>query len=647
MNTRLSLIGLGLAIALFLAINLFAAPALRGVRADLTEQKLYTLSEGTRNILRDLEEPITLRFFFAKTVANEDAAPFVTYAERVREMLEEYVALADGKIDLEVIDPEPYSEAEELAVGYGIQGRIANSAGDRLYLGLVGTNSVDDEEVLPFLDPSRETFLEYELTEMIDRLENPELPIVGLVSSLPLRGGMQPPTQPGQQPQRTEPWAIMEVIERRYELRELAPATLTEIPDEVDLLLLIHPKGLTEQGQYAIDQFCLRGGKVVAFVDPYCYFDPARDSQDPMAMLEAGADTGIDPLLAAWGVALEAGKVAGDDSTGLEVTDANGQPVKLPLAFGVTEDTIDEDDIMTAALKQLRFFVPGALGAAEDKPENAVVEMLMTTTEDGGGTADSMLLIGKLDAQRIADSFVPDDGAVGLAVRISGTVRSAFPDGAPESDAPEEDAADLESADDESEEDDEVAHLSESAAPFNALVIADADMLYDPIWSRPTRDLFGNVRIQPLADNAALLVNALENLSGSSDLISLRTRADFSRPFTRKQDLANQAQERYRAEELELEAKLAETEQKLTQLQTEKDPASALILSPEQEEQLQTFREEQLETRRRLRQVKRDLRSEIDALGSRLKLLNIFLIPAIVAAAFAAWRLLKLGASAR
>ena len=268
MNTRNTTLGLLLATALFLALNLLAGPLLRGVRADLTEQRLYTLSGGTRNILGGLEEPITLRFFFAKTVATE-APPLLSYAERVREMLEEYVALSGGQLRLEVIDPEPYSEAEELAVGYGIQGRVANAEGDRLYMGIVGTNSVDDEEVLPVLDPRRESFLEYELTEMIDRLENPELPLVGIVSSLPLRGGSQPAAQPGQPPQQLPPWPILELIERRYEIRDLDPSSLTELDRDIDLLLLVHPKGLTPKGRYAIDQFALGGGKVVAFVDPF------------------------------------------------------------------------------------------------------------------------------------------------------------------------------------------------------------------------------------------------------------------------------------------------------------------------------------------------------------------------------------------
>jgi len=634
MNTRNTTLGLLLAAALFLALNLLASPLLRGVRADLTEQRLYTLSQGTRNILAGLEEPITLRFFFAKTVATE-APPLLSYAERVREMLEEYAALSGGQLRLEVIDPEPYSEAEELAVGYGIQGRVANAEGDRLYMGIVGTNSVDDEEVLPVLDPRRESFLEYELTEMIDRLENPELPLVGIISSLPLRGGSQPAAQPGQPPQQLPPWPILELIERRYEVLDLDPASLTELDGDIDLLLLLHPKGLSMEGRYAIDQFALSGGKVVAFVDPFCYLDPARQSADPMAALSNSSDSGIDDLLAAWGVTMTPSRVAGDSIGALTVRDREGQPVQMPLAFGITDETINGDDILTSPLKKLRFFMPGALARSEDAPEGVTVETLATTTEGGGGTMDTLSLMGPLDPQIVSDTFLENAPDAALAVRVSGNVRSAFPGGAPGAAAgePGETAPDA-----------DTAHRNASSAPFNALIFADADMLHDSVWAQPMQDIFGNVRLQPQVDNASLLVSALENMSGSSDLISLRSRAEFSRPFTRKQALMLDAQERFRAEEVELEAKLADTQARLDQLQRDKDPSSALIISEEQEEQVSAFRAEQVETRRKLREVKRDLRAEIDALGTRLKLLNIFLIPAILAALTLSVRMGRAGA---
>ena len=433
MNTRITLIGLGIATALFLAINLLAGPALRGIRADLTEQGLYTLSQGTKNIMGGLEEPIRLRFFFSRGVAQDLPAPALTsYADRVREMLEEYVSASNDKLTLEIIDPEPYSEAEQFAVDFGIQGQPANADGDRLYIGIVGTNSVDDEEVLPVLDPRRESYLEYELTEMIDRLENSELPVVGLVTSLPLRGGMQPAAQPGQQPQQTPPWPILDLLQRRYELRDLSPQTLTEIPDDIDLLLLVHPKDLTPAGLYAIDQYCLEGGKVVAFVDPYCFFfDPKRTPDDPMAMLQAGTDSGIDQLLLAWGVALEPGKILGDSANGLHVRDRDGAQVEIPIVLTVTSDTMSDDDILVSGLQKCRYFMPGSVRRSDDAPEGVNVEILATVSEKGGGFIDTFSLIGGLDPRDIADTFVENAPSAPLAVRVSGMVRTAFPDGDP------------------------------------------------------------------------------------------------------------------------------------------------------------------------------------------------------------------------
>lgn len=650
MKTRITLLGIGVATALFLAINLLAGPALRGLRVDLTEQGLYTLSQGTKNILGELEEPIRLRFFFSRGVAQDLPAPALTsYADRVREMLEEYVSASNDKISLEIIDPEPYSEAEEFAVGFGIQGQPANADGDRLYIGIAGTNSVDDEEVLPVLDPRRESYLEYELTEMIDRLENPELPVVGLITSLPLRGGMQPATRPGQQPQQTPPWPILDLVQRRYELRDLSPQTLTEIPDDIDLLLLVHPRDLTPAGLYAIDQYCLQGGKVVAFVDPYCFFDPKRTPDDPMAMLQAGTDSGIDQLLLAWGVALEPGKILGDSANGLHVRDRDGAQVEIPIVLTVTSDTMSDDDILVSGLQKCRYFMPGSVRRSDDAPAGVKVEILATVSEKGGGFIDTFSLIGGLDPRDIADSFVENAPSAPLAVRVSGMVRTAFPDGDPieaRDDTPEGDATE---GDDAAEPETDAAtstHLAESTAPFNAVIFADVDMLHDSVWAQQMRDLFGNLRYVPHVDNAALLVSALENLSGSSDLISLRSRAEFNRPFTRKEELLRVAQERYREKELELEDKLADANRRLNELQQEKDPANVYILSPEQEEEIAKLRTQEVVTRGKLREVKHDLRSEIDALGTRLKLLNIFLIPAILAAAVASWRLFKSGAGA-
>lgn len=624
-GTNLAL-GLGVAAALFLGVNALSAPVLRSARVDLTEQKLYTLSDGTKALLGKLTEPVKLRLYFSKGLVADNPV-LIDYARRVEDMLRGYVAAADGKVELAIIDPVPFSEDEDRAVGYGIQGAPANMAGDMFYFGLVGTNLLENEEVIPVLDPSQEAQLEYQLTELIDRLSTPKRPVIGLITSFPVAGGSQP--GPFGQPQQTDPWPIMDVIERRFEVRTLDGATLTEIPAEVTTLLMIHPKGLSPEAQYAIDQWCLRGGKVVAFIDPFSEMDPARRGAQGAQAFDVQVASEVDEMLKAWGIEMKPGVSAGDRALALQVPDRNRVPVAFPPFVELGQDQRAKGDIVTQALTKVRMLLPGALAVREDKPEGAKIETLLETTETGG-TIDTVRFLPEPDPVAINESFASGAAKIPLGVRISGTVRTAFPDGPPKKpEAPADPAAAEDAGEPEESPADEAKpeHLTESQQPFNAIVIADGDMLHDAVWARATRDLFGNIGYIPTADNAALLVGALENMTGSSDLISLRSRADYRRPFTRKEELAELAQEKFRAEEERLEAELRATEAELNELQKQKDPSQALFLSPEQEKKLEEFRTKQLDTRKKLRKVKSELRGDIDALGSRLKFLNTLAVP--------------------
>ena len=629
-GTNLAL-GLGVAAALFLGVNALSAPLLRSTRVDLTEQKLYTLSDGTRALLGKLEEPIKLRMYFSKGLVEENPV-LIDYARRVEDMLRGYVAAADGNVELSIIDPVPFSEDEDRAVGFGIQGAPANMAGDMFYFGLVGTNLLDQEEVIPVLDPSKEAQLEYQLTELIDRLANPKRPVVGLITSYPISGGTQ--MDPRGQPQQTEPWPIMDVLERRFDIRTLDGASLTEVPEDVTTLLMIHPKGLSVDAQYAIDQWCLRGGKVVAFIDPFSEVDPARQAAQGAAAFDVQVASEIDEMIKGWGIEMRPGVSVGDRALALSVRDAKGMPIKFPPFIELGEAQLSRSDIVTQSSRKVTMLLPGMLQVRTDKPEGAVIETLLETTETGG-TIDTMRFLPVPDPVAINESFTSGATKLPLGVRISGTVRSAFADGAPkkavdpDNPVPEvvDDPATPEVEGAAAEDDAQGTHLAESEAPFNAIVIADADMLHVQVWGQQTRDLFGNVGYMPVSDNAHLLVSALENMTGSSELISLRSRADYRRPFTRKERLAELAQERFRAEEERLEAELRTTEAELNELQKQKDPNQALFLSPEQEKKVADFREKQLETRKELRKVKRELRGDIDRLGSRLKFLNTLAVP--------------------
>lgn len=666
MNSKnLSLVGIALAVALFLGVNLLAGPALKKARVDLTEQKLYTLSDGTRNIVSTLEEPITLRYFFSRKLASEEAEVLLSYADRVREMLEQYSDASNGNLELEIIEPEPFSEEEELAVSYGLQG-IQTAAGDMIYFGLVGTNSVDDEEVIPRLDPQREASLEYDISEMIDSLENTEPAVVALVTGLPLRGGpAPPPSRPGMPPQPDMPaWEILQLVEQRYEVRDLDPATLEEIPDDVEILLVVQPKGLTEAGQYAIDQFAMRGGKILAFLDAFCLSDPALAGaqQNPAAMLNAGMDESMNALLSAWGLELEPMSVVGDGESAILIGPRGGEQVALPIYFGVDPETgMAEDDILTEALAEIELVAPGNLIKAETTPEGLEVEPLFWTSEDGGGTVSTTVMMTGFDPGPIADAFAPSGGSYSVGMRVRGSASSAFPDGSP-TDEPEEtlevedgasgedeggegdvDGEESGETDDAPAEADDPDHLAASTAPFNAIIVSDADMLATNFWAQRIPSLFGGQTLRARNGNAPMLVGALENLSGSNDLISLRSRAEYARPFEKKEELLEQAGERFRAEEQELDAKLQDAQTRLNDLQAQRQPGDEFLLSPEQEEEIAKFREEEAATRSKLREVRRNLNADVEALGTRLKLLNIALIPLLIAAFVSAWFLTRRG----
>jgi ABC-type uncharacterized transport system involved in gliding motility auxiliary subunit len=420
----------------------------------------------------------------------------------------------------------------------------------------------------------------------------------------------------------------MNVLEQRFEIKTLDGATMTEVPEDVTTLLLIHPKALSVEAQYAIDQWCLRGGKVVAFIDPFSEIDPARQGAQGAAAFHIQVASEVDEMIKGWGIELRPGVSAGDRALALSVRNAKGMPVKFPPFIELTADQLSQSDIVTKSSQKVTMLLPGVLQVRDDKPEGAVIETLLETTETCG-TIDTMRFLPSPDADAINESFVSGGTKLALGVRISGTVRSAFADGAPKKTPDPNDPANPETAETEegAEDDAGAPHLSESEAPFNAIVIADADMLHVQVWGQPTRDLFGNQGYMPVSDNAHLLVSALENMTGSSELISLRSRADYRRPFTRKEALAELAQEKFRAEEERLEADLRATEAELNELQRQKDPNQALFLSPEQEKMVAEFREKQLETKGKLREVKRELRTDIDSLGSRLKFLNTLAVP--------------------
>ena len=623
--------GVVLALVLLFAVNILASRTLGSVRVDLTGNRLFTLSEGTRSILASLEEPVTLRFYLSQGELGR--VPGIGgYADRVRALLDEYERLSGGKVRVRVIDPEPFSEEEDRAVAYGLRGVPLGLDEGSFYFGLAGTNSVDDEEVIPFFVTEREQFLEYDVTKLVHNLTRPGRKIVGLLGSLPMEGQGPPQMQAAFGGMNAPPWMVVEQMRQLFEVRSLHPK-LDEIPEDVDVLMLVHPQALPAEALYAIDQFVLRGGRVIAFVDPY-----SEMQQEGMAGgfgSPAGSRrSGIDELLAAWGVVLGEDVVA-DLDLALKVRMEQGGRVvtfDYPVWMNVIPDTFDHEDIVTGNLGNLGFATPGHLDSAEGA--TTALTPLVSTTPRAARFTTSQVAAVTTDPRDLLDEYTPAGHAYTLAARVSGKVRTAFPEGRPLPDpaeeAGEEGNGPAEAAGEGgAEEDPKAGHLSESAEDAQIILVADADMLADRFWV-VVEEFLGSRIAVPSAANGSFVINALDNLAGSGDLISVRNRGTFTRPFTRVIALRQQAERAFRAKEQELIAQLEETERRLVELEEGNRGNDGLILTDAQRDELLGFRQERVRIRKELREVRRRLRADIEALESWIKFANVGLVPLLI-----------------
>lgn len=586
--------GLLLIALAFLAFNMVSGLALTNARLDLTEQKLYTISDGTRQILGELDEPINLYFFYSDKSAK-DLVVLRNYARRVEEMLKAYAQAADGKIKLHIVDPEPFSEDEDKAAEFGLQAVPAQQGGDAIYFGLAGTNSVDDHQVIPFFPLDQEEFLEYEVSRLVQSLAHPLRPVVGVLSGLPLNGGFDMQTQ-----QPSSPWMVMEEIRQLFQIESLKP-DVDQIPDKVSVLLLVHPKNLSEQTQYAIDQFVLRGGKLLAFVDPWSEADHAMPM--PGEMGGEGKSSDLPALFKAWGFEMLPGKVLGDGAYAMSVSMGQGErPARHPAWLTLPRQALDPSDVATANLETLTVATAGILRPLEGAKTHFVP---LIHSSEYAMPFDAQRFAMLRNPQELMGELNPSGDRYTVAARISGPAQSAFPDG-------------IEGRKDG----------LKSADNINVIVVADTDMLSDRMWVQ-VQDFFGQRVPQPWADNSAFAINALDNLSGSEALISVRSRGRFTRPFTVVEDLQRQAEARFREQEQALKQRLSETEEKLASLQNQ-DPAKALELTPEQQATLQQFMQEKLRIRKELREVNYQLNADIEKLGRTLKFINIALVPLVL-----------------
>ena len=576
---------------LFLALTMLSGALLKGARLDLTENRLYTLSQGTVNLLQSIEEPITLEFYFSEEASRE--LPLVrNFSRRVTELMEEMAQRSDGQLRVRRVDPRPFSEEEDQADRYGLEAVPTGRGEETLYLGIVGTNMLDGLEVLPFISPAREAFLEYELARMIYILSRPDRPRVGLLTSLPIDGGFDMQTG-----RPREPWAVYEQIEQMFEVDRIS-ADAEYLPDSIDALVVIHPKALDDQMLADIDRFVLEGGRLLAFVDPFAESDPGPDPSDQMAAMTADRHSTLGPLFEAWGVDFPTDQFVADLGQALQISMQQGRaPVRHPGIIGVGRAYMNPDDVTTGELQTINLASVGHFELNETSPLE--MEPLMRSSPQSG-LLDTERLRFLSDPSELVAELGPTGEEYVLAARLSGEVDSAFPE-----------------------------HEGPDSGSINVLVVGDVDFLADRYWVQRQR-FFGTTILEPFANNGDFVINAIDNLLGNADLISVRSRATSARPFDLVDDLRREAEQRLRSTEQRLEAELAETEQRINELQQARGDADLSVLTPEQEAEIDRFMNQRIEIRQQLRQVRRDLDRDIEALGTRIKIVNIALMPGLV-----------------
>ena len=604
---------------LFIGVTVLIGFVLRGARIDLTESKLYSIAPGTERILQSLQEPVNLYFFFSQD-ASSQSPPIRAYAQRVRELLEEMSQRAKGQLRLHVIEPEPFSEDEDRAGEFGLQAVPIGARGESLYFGLAGTNSTDGRETIGFFQPDKEEFLEYDVASLIYRLGNPERPTIGVMSSLPVDAGFDQVTG-----QMREGWAIIAQLRQLFAVQTIA-TDVTSIPEAVNVLMVIHPRNLTPATLYAIDQFVMRGGKLIAFVDPQSENDPMAQQ---MGAMPGARSSSLDQLFDAWGIEYDADQIVGDRDLGLTVSLRPGDPPAQHIAIiGFNRRSMSDKDVVTSNLDSINTMTVGAF----KKKEGAAITFEPLIQSSGNAMLLPTSRVAFLaDNRSLLDDFQASGERYAIAARVTGKLKSAFPNGAPEA----QDGAAL-----------PAPALAESKDDANLILVADTDILADPLWIR-TQAVFGQRVAMAWANNGDFVSNSLDNLAGSADLISIRGRQSFFRPFTRVDALRQRADDQLRAKEQELDQELRETERKLSELQAGSGNDGSLMLSPAQEAEISRFMQERVRVRKELREVRRGLDVDIERLGTALKFWNILFIPiliAIGAIALAATRRRKLKA---
>ena len=588
LTTSISLL---LTAVVFFALVFINNKLLSSVRLDLTENHVYSLSKGSKQVLADIDEPVNLYFFFSDK-ATKNMTSLRNYANRVESLLTEYQTIAKGKLKLQIIDPQPFSEQEDQANQYGLTGATIGAAGEAVYMGLAATNAIGEQKVIAFFDPKQESFLEYEISKLIHQLSNTKPVKVTLLTDLNIAGGQNPMTG-----QVDPAWTFYSQLQQLYQV-ELVGSDITALPDETDLLVLVHPKNLSDALLYAIDQYAIGGGKVLAFVDPH-------NESDPMAMMAGsmGPNTSsLDKLFTAWGLNFDSQHVLLDAMAGLDIRTQAGGVTRHFGFIGLGAEQLDRDDITTANLEVIN---GASFGTFTKIPEAQTrwMPLMKSTINADLMPVDSYAMTR--DPDELARAYQNSNTQYVLAGRLMGKAKSAYqnaPEGA-----------------------DEMAYKSSTDA-LNVLVVGDTDLLADRFWVQQA-NFFGQTIFTPFANNGDFITNAVENLSGSDALISIRSRGTFARPFIKVDELTVIAEQKFREQEQILQQQLDDTEQQLIQLQNQQGEGAALAISPEQQQAIDAFMQKKIQIRKALREVRHQLDKDIESLGNWLKFINIALAP--------------------
>jgi ABC-type uncharacterized transport system involved in gliding motility auxiliary subunit len=614
-RTIASIIGVIAVAAILIGINMYADSRVANVKLDVTQGQQFTLSAGTRTVLDSLKEPITLRLFYSRSLGSTIPV-YGSYADHVREMLEQYAQLAHGDIKLEFYNPEPFSDIEDRAVGYGLQGVPVDQSGQQVYFGLAGTNLLDDERTVPFFQPERERFLEYDLTHLVFELSSPKRPVVGLMSSLPLDGDPRMMMMTRGQGGAGQPWTSITQLRQSVSVKTVPLETWTIDPD-IQVLLVAQAQHLSNASLYAIDQFVMRGGRLMVMVDPYSEAEAATPGPDGQP--SADTSSNLAKLFDAWGIEYDPSQVVGDLTGAWRVRSNASDKVQAVnyVAWFNIRDGISHSDPATADLTQISV---ASAGFIAKKPTSDIEFTPLLTS-----SAESALIpVDKVktnpDPARILADFKPQGGPRVIAARVHGVLKSAF-SGPPEPLQGQTRPENL------------PAYRANSDGPANLVVVADSDILADRYWVR-VQDFFGQQEATPFSDNGPFLANVIGTLAGGDALIGLRSRGSSAHPFTVVDNMQQQAEARFRQTQQTLQTHLQDTEKQLEQLRQGNTSgatvAAQATLTPAQEAAIEAARREIVDTRRQLRAVQLDLKRDIDGLEFELRLLDIVMVPALL-----------------